>query len=404
MTSSLTLLVDLDDTLLTNPVKEFMELYLKLLSDYMQPYVDPKLMIPQLLKSTDLMIEKVHPYQTLESVFDADFYPALGLDLKEVKPFVDRFYSDVFPEIQGMTSPKPEAIEAIQHAFSRGYRVVIATNPLFPKLATSLRLAWAGLPESEYPYDLVTSYESMHYAKPKSEYYAEILGQLGWPDQPVCMVGNSYEFDILPVNRLGIPAYLVTDNASLGNNDSAKGIQRGALRELIPWLDSINSQENLSSYDQEDSILAILNSTPGALVSLLRDLNQSKWDENPIENLGSIADSLKNLTEIEKSHMLIHGQDIFRNMDHVVEQQIYWYCHDEVLYRSTYSIPELIDFYTRRSIFLSKLDFTKPDILHRNITHPDFGSLTLLEYLAFISINDRHYLQLIKSLIDHLQN
>jgi phosphoglycolate phosphatase-like HAD superfamily hydrolase len=142
MTSSLlTLLIDLDDTLLVNPVKEFMEKYLKLLSEYMEPYVDPKVMVPQLLKSTDLMIDKVHPYQTLESVFDADFYPALGLDITEIKPIVNRFYTDVFPEIQSQTSPRPEAIEAIQHAFSLGYHVVIATNPLFPKLATSLRLA-----------------------------------------------------------------------------------------------------------------------------------------------------------------------------------------------------------------------------------------------------------------------
>lgn len=404
MTSTLTLLIDLDDTLLVNPVNEFMEKYLKLLSEYMSPYVDPKRMIPQLLKSTDMMIDKVHPYQTLEAAFDSDFYPALGLDNSEMKPIVNRFYSDTFPEIQSITSPRTEAIEVIQHAFARGYRVVIATNPLFPRLATSLRLDWAGLPESEYHYDLVTSYESLHYAKPNNAYYTEILGQLGWPDQPVCMVGNSFEFDILPVNRLGIPAYLITDDTALLNDEPLQGIKRGPLQELIPWMDSISSQGIKSSYDQLDSILAILHSTPGALASLTRHLTQTQWQERPIEHLGSVIDAINCLVEIEKTNALLNAQKMIDKADKATEQEISQLCYEEINSRSAYACRELVEFYTSRSIFLSQLDLNNNDFLHKVVNHPDFGSLTLMEYLSYLSINDRHYLQLVKSLIDNLTN
>lgn len=401
MTSPLTLLIDLDDTLLVNPVKEFMEKYLKLLSAYMEPYVDPKRMVPQLLKSTDLMIEKSHPYQTLESVFDADFYPALGLDIEEIKPIVDRFYSDVFPEIQSLTSPRPEAIEAIQHAFNQGYHVVIATNPLFPKLANAHRLAWAGLPESEYSYDLVTSYESMHYAKPNSAYYTEILGQVGWPEHPVCMVGNSYEFDILPVNRLGIPAFFLEDSAT-ADCTPLDGVKHGSLSGLIPWMDSISARQLESTYDQVDSVLAILHSTPGALASLTKNLSQEQWQKKPIENLGSIADAIHSLLDVEKTNSLLYKQNLTYEPNLRLEQRITQLCQQEIESGSTHPCSDLTEFFTRRSIFLSRLKGNDQNLLQNMVEHPDFGSLTLLEYLSFLSINDRHYLRLVKNLINRL--
>ncbi len=401
MTSPLTLLIDLDDTLLVNPVKEFMEKYFKLLSAYMEPYVDPKRMVPQLIKSTDLMIEKVHPYQTLESVFDADFYPALGLETEEIKPIVDRFYSEVFPEIQSLTSPRPEAIEAIQHAFNQGYHVVIATNPLFPKLANAHRLAWAGLPESEYSYDLVTSYESMHYAKPNSAYYTEILGQIGWPEHPVCMVGNSYKFDILPVNRLGIPAYFLEDSADR-NHTPLDGVKHGSLNGLIPWMDSISARQIESTYDQVDSVLAILHSTPGALASLTKNLSKERWQKKPIENLGSISDAIHSLVDIEKTNSLLHVHDLKSKPIPEMEKRITQLCQQEIESGAVYPCTDLIEFFVRRSIFLSQLNFNNRNLLQNLIEHPDFGNLTLLEYLSILSINDRHYLRLIKNLIDKL--
>ena len=50
---------------------------------------------------------------------------------------------------------------------------------MFPHQAVEARLAWAGVPVTEYPYTLVTSYENMHAAKPHQAYYQEILAKIG---------------------------------------------------------------------------------------------------------------------------------------------------------------------------------------------------------------------------------
>jgi len=64
------------------------------------------------------------------------------------------------------------------------------------------RLEWAGIPAFDYPYDLITAYENMHFSKPHSAYYAEILGQLGWEEGLSAMVGNSLTDDLLPSSAL----------------------------------------------------------------------------------------------------------------------------------------------------------------------------------------------------------
>ena len=38
----------------------------------------------------------------------------------------------------------------IQFAKQQGYRVVLATNPLFPRIATEERIRWAGLVPSDF--------------------------------------------------------------------------------------------------------------------------------------------------------------------------------------------------------------------------------------------------------------
>ena len=74
---------------------------------------------------------------------------------------------------------------------------MIATNPLFPRTAIYQRLEWAGLPPDKYPFSLIPSYETFHFAKPNPTYFAEFLTISGWPDGPMIMVGNDLEHDIL---------------------------------------------------------------------------------------------------------------------------------------------------------------------------------------------------------------
>ena len=82
--------------------------------------------------------------------------------------------------------------------------------PLFPKTATLQRLSWAGFLLQEYPFELVSTYEDFHFAKPQPAYFMEVMARIGWPeDGIVVVVGDNLERDILPAIKLGLPAFWV---------------------------------------------------------------------------------------------------------------------------------------------------------------------------------------------------
>ncbi|MDZ4158628.1 MAG: HAD hydrolase-like protein, partial [Anaerolineaceae bacterium] len=198
------LLLDLDNTLLEYNLDAFVREYLKALGEHIKQAPTAKV-IQQVLSATQQMISKQTPDQTLEQCFDQFFYPGIGVDKEALTDRVELFYREVYPALRGNTTPRPAAKQIVEYGFEQGMPVVVATNPLFPRTATLQRLEWADLPATRYPFKLISTYESFHYAKPQTAYYAEILAQLGWLSQPAVMVGNSLEDDILPASRLGLP-------------------------------------------------------------------------------------------------------------------------------------------------------------------------------------------------------
>jgi FMN phosphatase YigB (HAD superfamily) len=195
----LMLLFDLDGTLLDTNMDTFVPAYFQALSKHLNHLIAPEVMLGALIHSTTLMYNSTDPAHTLQEVFEADFYSKLGIVKEELLEIIDDFYDHVFPSIRDVTTQRPDAAPLISWAFERGYRVAIATDPLFPRKATYHRLRWAGLNPEQF--ELVSTFESFHFTKTHSAYYAEVLGQLGWPDGPVLMVGNDIQRDLVPANK-----------------------------------------------------------------------------------------------------------------------------------------------------------------------------------------------------------
>ena len=74
------LLVDLDDTLLANDTSRFLPVYFQRLSLSFPGQASPDDVLAQLLRATKRMMENRDPLKTLKEVFDAAFYPALGME------------------------------------------------------------------------------------------------------------------------------------------------------------------------------------------------------------------------------------------------------------------------------------------------------------------------------------
>ncbi|HEX7556667.1 MAG TPA: hypothetical protein VF338_08580, partial [Leptolinea sp.] len=66
----ISVLFDLDDTLIQNNAEQFTRVYLGLLGKHLQKEIDPQLMVPALLEGTSRMVMKNTLADTLEETFD----------------------------------------------------------------------------------------------------------------------------------------------------------------------------------------------------------------------------------------------------------------------------------------------------------------------------------------------
>ena len=130
---TLTLLLDLDDTLLDSNMDEFIPVYFQALGKAMAKHVSPEKMLKYLMLGTNEMIAHDSPDETLEHLFDRNFYPNLGMERSVLDVEIARFYDEIFPTLAYLTKPRSEAVDLVEWAFAQGYRVPISTNSLFPQ-------------------------------------------------------------------------------------------------------------------------------------------------------------------------------------------------------------------------------------------------------------------------------
>ena len=199
-----TILFDLDDTLLGNNMDIFLPQYFALLDKYAALHVRVKDFLPSVLKASELMTRNTDPTLTNNEVFWHELNKLVRVDRAEAEPLFNEFYRGEFYQLQGTTETLPAAVDLIRTCFRNGYEVVIATNPMFPRTAVEARLDWAGIPVSEFPYELVTTIENMHATKPHRAYYEEILAEINCSPADALMVGDDWQRDIEPAASVGL--------------------------------------------------------------------------------------------------------------------------------------------------------------------------------------------------------
>jgi FMN phosphatase YigB (HAD superfamily) len=151
-------------------------------------------------------------------------------------PVFNHYYSNEYKELKAYARPNPAAKEVVDKLAGRGYRLVLATNPIFPREAILERMRWAGVDSA--PWELITSYEEYHFCKPNPLYFDEILSKMRLSGKQALMVGNDTDADLI-ASTLGIKTYLATDNIVDRGNSPWKPDFRGKLAELPDCLENI---------------------------------------------------------------------------------------------------------------------------------------------------------------------
>ncbi len=232
------LLLDLDDTLLDNPMSTFIPAYFAALTDYVRGHVEPAVLEAALWRGMAAMEANDGTGPSNEEAFATVFFPALGRERSELEPVFDRFYAESFPELRRLTAPRPEASRLVRWARSRAMPVVIATNSVFPAVAIEERLRWAGVPAETSAFALVTSYEVMHATKSTPAYYREIVARLGVQPDECLMVGDDPLLDIASAAAAGIPGFWVSAAGPRPGFGGASPVAEGTLADLESWLAS----------------------------------------------------------------------------------------------------------------------------------------------------------------------
>ena len=231
-----TILFDLDGTLLPIDTDRFVHEYMKELGGYAGHLVPPNQLAEQVMASTYQMIKNTDPAMTNAQVFAADFFSKVARDEAELMPVFDAFYRERFPRLQAACPGLPGlAQEVVQTAVDKGYEIVLATNPLFPRAAIEERMRWIGV--QEMPWRLVTTYEEMHACKPQPAYYREVLEKIGRSPAECLMVGNDMDEDGVAAT-LGVDVYFVTDHLINRTGKELPPEQSGTMADFLQRLRS----------------------------------------------------------------------------------------------------------------------------------------------------------------------
>lgn len=233
-----TFLFDLDGTLLPMDQDLFLKLYLKALSQkFIHFGIEPEKIINGILFGTKSMIEN-DGLVTNEACFWKAFTNIMGENVLQLEPEFEKFYHNEFALAKEATSQNPMANECVKVLKDKGYKLVVATNPVFPKIATHTRMKWAGLDLQDF--EIITTYEHHKYCKPNLNYYKEILKKIGKTPEDCMMVGNDVKEDMCTMD-LSMDTYLIKDCLIPSQDIDISNIKQGNFNEFFEFVKSLPS-------------------------------------------------------------------------------------------------------------------------------------------------------------------
>ena len=221
-------LFDLDGTLLPMNQELFTKDYFSRLAKKLAPLgYETEALIKSIWAGIKAMVTNDGSV-TNEVAFWRIFTEIWGEKAKADKTVFDEFYLNDFNEIKASCGFSSEAAEIVKSLKLKGIRTVLATNPIFPAVATEWRMAWAGLNPTDF--ELYTTYENIGLCKPNPAYYQEILGRLGLEAQDCLMVGNDVTEDMV-AEKLGMKVFLLKDCIINKENKDISAYLQGGFKE-----------------------------------------------------------------------------------------------------------------------------------------------------------------------------
>jgi len=385
------ILLDLDNTLIANPDHLFAPAYLGLAEEFFEERW-------RFSGYSQVLVNTMREMMGHRDMLRSNIQVALDVikneterSQSEIWQTTRDFYHESYPSLKSCVTQVEGGAELIAILKAQDYKVIIATNPVYPAEAIRQRLIWAGLNDDFSYYALVTHSENMHFTKPSSAYYAEILGRVGVEPDEVVMVGDSIRNDIIPAAALGLHSYHIKTEESPYFGGTLQ--QFSSLVKDEGWLESLIPLQLVPSMIEPQ-----LRGNVGALFGMLEGVKPHFWMQHPDPNEWSILQIVCHLLESEETVQRPRLKQILTENNPFLseskqppgpeaapcDEEGYHAARDFVRVRS-----ETIDFLR----YLSAEDWMRP------ARHSIFGPTTLLEMAHFTAQHDRlHLKQLCRTL------
>ncbi len=230
------ILFDLDGTLLPMDQDIFTKTYFGLLCKKLAPFgYDSKKLIDGIWAGTAAMVKNDGSCLN-EEAFWKVFTGIFGDKALEDKPIFDDFYRTDFQLAKEKCGFTPKAGETVKKLKDMGFNLILATNSIFPAVATESRIRWAGLNPSDF--EFYTTYENSKFCKPNIDYYKEILAKSGCLPENCLMVGNDVRED-MAAKKLVMKVFLITDCLINKSNEDISLYPNGSFDELLSFVSEL---------------------------------------------------------------------------------------------------------------------------------------------------------------------
>ena len=217
-----------------------------------------------------------------------------------------------------------------------------------------------------------------------------MLGQLGWPEGPVVMVGNDVQRDLVAADALGLKTYFIDDESASSPGPEAA---RGKLADFRPWLESQNPSALEPSFKSPEAIMAIMSSTPAVLSSLTNALPEEQWICEPSPDDWTLNEVVCHLRDTDIEIHALQLEIMIEKANAFIPRPDSSIWANEREYLQVNGQVKLAEFTSARTQNIDAIKHQDESIWLRKARHAIFGPTDFTEVVGFIADHDRAHIQ-----------
>ncbi|GAB4570499.1 MAG: hypothetical protein Kow0077_04740 [Anaerolineae bacterium] len=386
-------LLDLDDTLITNPFNRVNQQIEDWNRFFARTTGKPDAGLG-LAKALLAVSQNTNPTENNFDVFLRVVTAEWQVSRERAIEVFRAFYDETYARMRDHITPREAAPMLLDWLRGHGYMVVIATNPMFLPEGLAERMRWGGLSGNFADYTLVTHILNTQFAKPRPHYYEEIMGRLGIANEEAIMVGDDWENDIAPAERAGLNTFWIRADGTRPGPTPADPDGEGTLNDFARRVMSQGWLETLTPRPlQPEMIEPRLLGNVGALFSVLREHAPERWWQHPIPGEWSPLETVCHLRDSERTVQRPRLERIATEDNPFLSTPQDPPRPGEMGCETDNHCDPAEEFARERQITVEFLRGLAAGAWYRPARHSIFGPTNLLEMANFTATHDRLHLQ-----------